>query len=1086
MESSAEQLLQSYCIKDLREMVDDLNAKAESKKEELQLMVGSKYHDFIQSADAIAVMKDHADGVGGKLEKFSDMNATLVMTTKSLLEGAGATSGKDIKETTPASRTAEEDLMGKDSSYVWACLDECDVYAAAKVVMLADVLRSSCLAKSSPLAEYMITGSSSSGSDGFQSLLAKKRDDFVITSNLLATVSEDCYLLLLVPESTHSSRIRALCSLGLLTRKSIQELLEIFLQSADIMLEDILSESSAERNHSTKLHEFVKCLQQTFFDVYFSFGGDGDVCAITSLQAAFLRELNHSLGSELFDEKKILRGKLDWLALRGIFDPWLDKAMKKASLLTDKALGHMESAVEVSRLQYEVWKTSTFREGEGEETRRYSLAEWKRASSALLSKQSTGKSSFWGGGRGASSSSVGGNESESLLWSSLRAPFVTHAERLLRSSCLGVLTKTKSRLLGIFEAEGMHVDPHTLELDLNVTSSYQECEADGNGDDNDTESDKNNNTANDYGSYLRPTVPARLPFSPFIFKQAETVKGLFEQEIVAMVKNMQISPEISSPASKVSDPQATAALTKAIFVQTSQLVAHFLTMLRCLQSSFGKAVKERHQELQQQSPREQGSRLMSASGRSNEDAYQDARMSTLLSGVLVLGRISWSLKTRGNFFKSIFTNIMDAYHNSITSSARRFDLSTDDQLRSAFEIADANGDGLLTVDEAVEALQAINVSNTDEHSVEYYEFLTAELTPSLSLPELALMCGDLLVPEKCMPLEHCMTCLDAMVNQTHACWCDILVKDLGASLGKNLLGEFGRVGLSRDFKALWEQSTVNLDGGVGGAGAENVLLPIMVSSSLTTFLSMLNFRVTRGILSVDTVQDPIDEDIGMGIGGGLQAGCLAAHIQERLCESSVHVVLSAYNELFQEVYSAEIRTGSRRKGDAEWKEECALQAIFDLLSLRRLIQGGDVRPSTDNALQKTLRTWETLIDPVNFEFSAPCVERNVDKHLLISSLVLAGFNGIPSVKSVARRRVDGGDSQQQQQQQHNLFAQTQAGASIPKFALLPLAITMAASRTAANSKTNGRHLIRQAEKDNKETDDAAEQLNLGKYLSFFN
>ena len=150
------------------------------------------------------------------------MNATLVMTTKSLLEGAGATSGKDIKETTPASRTAEEDLMGKDSSYVWACLDECDVYAAAKVVMLADVLRSSCSAKSSPLAEYMITGSSSSGSDGFQSLLAKKRDDFVITSNLLATVSEDCYLLLLVPESTHSSRIRALCSLGLHTRKSIQ------------------------------------------------------------------------------------------------------------------------------------------------------------------------------------------------------------------------------------------------------------------------------------------------------------------------------------------------------------------------------------------------------------------------------------------------------------------------------------------------------------------------------------------------------------------------------------------------------------------------------------------------------------------------------------------------------------------------------------------------------------------------------------------------------------------------------------------------------------------------------------------------
>ena len=64
MEESAEELLKSRGITDLRDMIGDLNEKAFQTKEELQLMVGSKYHDFIQSADAISFMKDSAENVG--------------------------------------------------------------------------------------------------------------------------------------------------------------------------------------------------------------------------------------------------------------------------------------------------------------------------------------------------------------------------------------------------------------------------------------------------------------------------------------------------------------------------------------------------------------------------------------------------------------------------------------------------------------------------------------------------------------------------------------------------------------------------------------------------------------------------------------------------------------------------------------------------------------------------------------------------------------------------------------------------------------------------------------------------------------
>ena len=81
METSAAKLIQSHGIEDLRYMMDELSAKAESKKEELQLMVGSKYHEFIQSADAITVMKNHAEDVNKKLRTFSGMNEGLVGKT---------------------------------------------------------------------------------------------------------------------------------------------------------------------------------------------------------------------------------------------------------------------------------------------------------------------------------------------------------------------------------------------------------------------------------------------------------------------------------------------------------------------------------------------------------------------------------------------------------------------------------------------------------------------------------------------------------------------------------------------------------------------------------------------------------------------------------------------------------------------------------------------------------------------------------------------------------------------------------------------------------------------------------------------
>lgn len=57
MLSTLDEILQTRSIHELRELVCELDKESQGKQKELQQMVGSTYHDFIQSADTISVMK---------------------------------------------------------------------------------------------------------------------------------------------------------------------------------------------------------------------------------------------------------------------------------------------------------------------------------------------------------------------------------------------------------------------------------------------------------------------------------------------------------------------------------------------------------------------------------------------------------------------------------------------------------------------------------------------------------------------------------------------------------------------------------------------------------------------------------------------------------------------------------------------------------------------------------------------------------------------------------------------------------------------------------------------------------------------
>jgi len=83
--SSADELLKSRSIPELRQLVKTLETDAVSKVSELQHMVGSKYHDFIQSADAIATMQQKSEQFEGNLGQIIQLAQDVTVRTNELL-----------------------------------------------------------------------------------------------------------------------------------------------------------------------------------------------------------------------------------------------------------------------------------------------------------------------------------------------------------------------------------------------------------------------------------------------------------------------------------------------------------------------------------------------------------------------------------------------------------------------------------------------------------------------------------------------------------------------------------------------------------------------------------------------------------------------------------------------------------------------------------------------------------------------------------------------------------------------------------------------------------------------------------------
>jgi hypothetical protein len=168
------------------------------------------------------------------------------------------------------------------------------------------------------------------------------------------------------------------------------------------------------------------------------------------------------------------------------------------------------------------------------------------------------------------------------------------------------------------------------------------------------------------------------------------------------------------------DPQAVDALSGALRTQCAQLVGHTMVLLRNIAESVTKALARRGCVVSKGDalfecfacPKSDNIlpptmqdlvRKYSGANFNNTAAGTPPRTlaladQSLLSALLFVGRIAWLFKIRGGFLHLALEDKASQLKDRSDPSSS----NTEDQFRSAFEIADANGSGLLSYAEAVE------------------------------------------------------------------------------------------------------------------------------------------------------------------------------------------------------------------------------------------------------------------------------------------------------------------------------------------------------------------------------------------------
>jgi len=747
-----------------------------------------------------------------------------------------------------------------------------------------------------------------------KSLGAAERSKFIHNAKaagyLSSTVRDDARLILLQDSAltwhghvnnSHSlsvsieDKARALCSLRLLQESEGDNAdveMEEFLDAAQQRLQEVLQapEPSQDPLESIggRLARLVALLQELLVDALVLFfqphGPLNGLIAQTELDLllSISQPLNPSSPPLIFPQPQNRHRQ---------FSRWLQTAMASVAAHTRSLLSGLHSANEVAQLQQRTWTccVSIPDHSHPPHTTHYSQDLWEHASRLLLTKMDSNDPKS----TSLSNSSINNGTMNELWGVVFREAFLHQVQRLLRQSCQEVLARTQRLLLLALAGEGVCLDPVTL-----VVLPWQHVD----------------NTAS-----VGHTTSAAT-----VYVLANRIQQEFEEQVTSLLEDI-IKPMQQSA-------QSAQALTRALRVQSAQLVGQLLVALRLaaeacrdalsargfLASEAGSGSGQLWQALETGSAKglfvsEEVRQLIRGWGRSRHGTHKkrgqgdplacpslsasskESRRwqpldSSLLSGLLLVGRVAWLIRIRGGFLQYVLELQTPGSSEGGTGEEG---VVSEEQVRSAFEIADTDGDGLLTYSEALEAIQALAVGDSplnEDPSTNPPTSLAAAVglgvrsTPSLTYSELVLICGSqLLAIDNHRSLERSQLLLDQLVGLTHVCFAVGVVQQHSRGLQEAIAAELcfhhiqpshsvrqeesmgGKQRLASEvklFKLTWQSRWVDLDGPGSGDGdgfltdsnRECLLVPSACTAAVAGFLCELNQQVAVSLVSVDCLQ----------------------------------------------------------------------------------------------------------------------------------------------------------------------------------------------------------------------------------------
>ncbi|CAF4233040.1 unnamed protein product [Rotaria sp. Silwood2] len=205
-----------YTINEIRDIEEKIKLDMERKKEELRSMVGERYRDLIEAADAIFEMKTCAKGVEQFVHLLNDKCGKIDRTLLTQSTSSNTISDKQLSKLT---LVLSVKILTETRRRCWMYLEENNFAAAARQYLLAQHMASSL--SSSTTDEPL-------DSDSQKAIVAATRL-WNQTRHMKATILDKCRLYLKSIDTNVQVLANALSTLISFGNKSVEQALNEFL-----------------------------------------------------------------------------------------------------------------------------------------------------------------------------------------------------------------------------------------------------------------------------------------------------------------------------------------------------------------------------------------------------------------------------------------------------------------------------------------------------------------------------------------------------------------------------------------------------------------------------------------------------------------------------------------------------------------------------------------------------------------------------------------------------------------------------------------------------------------------------------------